>query len=81
VLTSFSRMYAPHTAREDTIVFPAFKKVAAPKGYDELGEQFEDIEKREFGGDGFDMAIVKVGEIEQRLGTSNLGSFTAPAAA
>ena len=25
-LTAFSRMYEPHAAREDTIVFPAFKK-------------------------------------------------------
>lgn len=76
-LTAFSRMYEPHAAREDTIVFPAFKKAAGPKGYDELGEQFEDIERREFGGDGFDMAIGKVADIERRLGTADLDSFTA----
>jgi hemerythrin-like domain-containing protein len=79
-LTSFSRMYEPHTAREDTIIFPAFKKVAGPKGYDELGDQFEDIERREFGGDGFDMAVDKVAGLEQRLGTADLASFTAPPA-
>src|SRR4051812_12547253 len=46
-LTAFSRMYEPHAAREDTIVFPAFKKAVGPKGYDELGDQFEAIERRE----------------------------------
>jgi hemerythrin-like domain-containing protein len=77
-LTAFSRMYEPHTAREDTIVFPAFKKAVGPKGYDELGDQFEDIERKEFGGDGFDMAVDKVAELERRLGTADLAAFTAP---
>lgn len=77
-LTAFSRMYEPHTAREDTIVFPAFKKAVGPKGYDELGDQFEDIERNEFGGDGFDLAVEKVAELERRLGTADLGLFTAP---
>lgn len=77
-LTAFSRMYEPHTAREDTIVFPAFKKAVGPKGYDELGDQFEDIERKEFGGDGFDLAVDKVTDLERRLGTADLASFTAP---
>ncbi|HVU31632.1 MAG TPA: hemerythrin domain-containing protein [Sphingomicrobium sp.] len=76
-LVAFARMYEAHTAREDTILFPAFKKAVGPKGYDELGEQFEDIERREFGGDGFDMAVDKVAAIERALGTSDLSSFTA----
>jgi hemerythrin-like domain-containing protein len=78
VLTAFARMYEAHAAREDTIIFPAFKKAVGPKGYDELGDQFEDIERREFGGDGFDMAVDKVAVIERALGTSDLGAFTAP---
>lgn len=78
-LTAMSRMYEPHTAREDTIVFPAFKKALGPKAYDELGDKFEDIERMEFGGDGFDMAVTKVAQIERALGTFDLRSFTAPA--
>lgn len=77
-LTAFSRMYEPHAAREDTIIFPAFKTAVGPKGYDELGDQFEDIERKEFGGDGFDFAVAKVTELERRLGTSDLAAFTAP---
>lgn len=78
-LTAFARMYEPHAAREDTVVFPAFKKAVGPKGYDELGNRFEDIERRTFGGDGFDIAIDKVAEIERRLGLADLAAFTAPA--
>jgi hemerythrin-like domain-containing protein len=78
-LTAFARMYEPHAAREDTIIFPAFKKAVGPKAYEELGEQFEDIERREFGGDGFDMAVDQVADVERALGVSNLADFTAPA--
>jgi hemerythrin-like domain-containing protein len=78
-LTAFSRMYEPHTAREDTVIFPAFKKAVGPRSYDELGDQFEDIERKEFGGDGFDIAANKIADIERRLGTSDLAAFTAPA--
>ena len=77
-LTAFARMYEAHAAREDTIIFPAFKASIGPKAYDELGDRFEDIEKREFGGDGFDMALAKVERIEQALGVADLAAFTAP---
>jgi hemerythrin-like domain-containing protein len=80
-LTGFSRMYEPHAAREDTIVFPAFKEAVGPEHYDAFGEQFEDIEKREFGGDGFDMAVEKIAAVERSLGVENLAEFTAPAVA
>lgn len=77
-LTAFARMYEAHAAREDTIIFPAFKASIGPKAYDELGDRFEDIEKREFGGDGFDIALAKVERIEQALGVADLATFTAP---
>lgn len=77
-LSAFARMYEPHAAREDTIVFPAFKNAVGLKGYEELGDQFEAIERKEFGGDGFDMAADRIAAIERRLGTADLASFTAP---
>lgn len=77
-MTAFARMYEAHTAREDTVIFPAFKQSIGQKAYDELGEQFEQIERREFGGDGFDMALDKVADIERALGTADLAAFTAP---
>jgi hemerythrin-like domain-containing protein len=78
-LESFARMYEPHTAFEDTIVFQAWRKSLSPKQLDEAGDQFEDIEKATFKGDGFDMAVGEVAAIENGLGLADLGRYTAPA--
>jgi hemerythrin-like domain-containing protein len=78
-MLAFTRMYEAHTAREDTIVFPSFKSAVGEKRYAELGDRFEDIERKEFGGDGFDMALDRIATIERTLGVSNLAAFTAAA--
>ena len=78
-LNAFELMYENHTAREDTIIFPAWKKAIGEHAVKEMGDKFEDIEKQQFGGDGFDMAVKQIGEIEQTLGLTNLAQFTAPA--
>jgi hemerythrin-like domain-containing protein len=77
-LDSFVRMYAAHTAYEDTIVFQAWRKSLSAKQLDEAGEQFEAIERQQFKGDGFDMAAVQIASIEQRLGLHDLARYTAP---
>jgi hemerythrin-like domain-containing protein len=77
-LDQFELMYANHAAREDTIVFPAWKAALGEKGVEEMGEKFEEIEKQQFGGDGFDQAVKQIGQIEGSLGFSDLAQFTAP---
>src|SRR6476646_904900 len=44
-LAAFNRMYRPHEAREDTVLFPALHKVVSKHEYDAMGEQFESIER------------------------------------
>jgi hemerythrin-like domain-containing protein len=73
------RMYQHHAAREDTIVFPAWKENFTQKQIDEFSDQFEDIEQKMFGKDGFEDAEHKIGEIEQTLGLADIAQFTAPA--
>lgn len=73
VLDDFTRMYEEHAAFEDTIVFPAWKKALGKHELDEMGERFEDIEKKTFGKDGFDDAVVRVGQIEKDLGLEPVG--------
>lgn len=77
-LEKFELMYANHAAREDTIVFPAWKLALGEKALDEMGEKFEEIEKQQFGGDGFDQAIKQIRQIEGALGFADLEQFTAP---
>jgi hemerythrin-like domain-containing protein len=71
-------MYANHAAREDTIVFPAWKNTLSDKQLQEMGEKFEDIEHRQFGKDGFTSAAAQIATIEQALGYADLAKFTAP---
>jgi hemerythrin-like domain-containing protein len=78
VLESFNRMYRAHAAWEDTVVFPAWKHTMSKSQLNEISEQFEDIERKTFHGDGFDWALEQVSQIEQRLGLHDLNKFTAP---
>ena len=77
-LEAFVLMYRNHAAREDTIVFPAWKTHFSDKQLDELSDQFEDIEHKMFGKDGFDDAVGKISAVEAALGFADLSQFTAP---
>jgi hemerythrin-like domain-containing protein len=77
-LERFVLMYQNHTAREDTIVFPAWKTALSQKQIDELGDQFEDIEHKTFGKDGYEDAVKRIGGIEQAYGLTDISQFTAP---
>ena len=78
-LEAFVRMYEHHAAIEDTVIFPAWKSAIGQTELDDLGEKFEEIEHEQFGGDGYDIALKRMEEIESSLGLSNLEMFTAPA--
>jgi len=54
---AFIRMYRPHEAREDTVLFPALHRIVPAKRLKELGEQFEKEEDRLFGEEGFKKAV------------------------
>ena len=71
-------MYEHHAAREDTIVFPAWKSNYTEKQLDAFSEEFEDIEKKTFGKDGFDDAAEKISAIEQSFGIADISRFTPP---
>jgi hemerythrin-like domain-containing protein len=76
LLTNFNVMYRPHEAREDTVLFPAFRKIVSEHEYDSLGEEFERNEKKRFGEDGFETMINRVADIEKQLGIYELAQFT-----
>ena len=75
---TFIRMYQNHAAREDTIVFPAWKENYTIRQLNEVADQFEEIEKKMFGHDGFDDAVKTIGDIESALGFADLAQFTPP---
>jgi len=78
VIEGFVLMYQNHAAREDTIVFPAWKENFTSKQLDEIADQFEDIEHKMFGKDGFEDAERTIGGIELTFGLADIAQFTAP---
>jgi hemerythrin-like domain-containing protein len=75
-LKQFVRMYAPHEAREDTVLFPALHTIISRHEYDALGEEFEKKEHQMFGKEGFEGMVPKVAQIEQEFGIYDLNQFT-----
>jgi hemerythrin-like domain-containing protein len=75
-LESFTRMYAPHEAREDTVLFPALRRLVSAHEYDALGESFEEEEHRKFGQEGFEGMVERVAGLEKTLGIYDLKQFT-----
>jgi hemerythrin-like domain-containing protein len=74
---AFIRMYRPHEAREDTVLFPALHKIVPAKRLKDLGEQFEKEEDRLFGEEGFEKTVDQVAVIEKQLAIYDLAQFTA----
>jgi hemerythrin-like domain-containing protein len=77
-LEAFVLMYRNHAAREDTIIFPAWKQTMTGKQLDEMNDKFEDIEHEQFGEDGFEDAVKQISTIENSLGLADISQFTAP---
>jgi hemerythrin-like domain-containing protein len=70
------RMYAPHAAREDTVLFPALRVIVTRQEFEALGEKFEEIEHKTFGGYGFEIYLDQVTAFEKYLGIYDLAQFT-----
>ena len=72
----FVRMFRAHEAWEDTELFPAFRGLVSPTRLAELSEQFEDIEHRTFGKEGFEDTVKKVVQLEHHVGIQSLEAYT-----
>jgi hemerythrin-like domain-containing protein len=77
-LRQFIRMYRPHAAREDTVLFPAFHGMLEEHEYDALGDAFEKKENDLFGENGFEHMVARVESIEKKLGIYDLARYTPP---
>jgi hemerythrin-like domain-containing protein len=75
-LERFTRMYRPHAAREDTVLYPAFRSVISPKEFESLSDTFEDKEHKLFGEKGFENMVAQAAALEQKLGLYELTQFT-----
>ncbi len=76
LMRQFVRMYEPHEAREDTVLFPALRSVVSKNEFDALGEDFEKKEHQLFGEEGFEKMVERVATIEKSMGIYDLAQFT-----
>ena len=76
-MRQFIRMYEPHAAREDTVLFPAFAQLLSEKELRSLMEIFEQKEKALPLGD-FEKMVSDVAAIEKAFGIDDLARFTPP---
>jgi hemerythrin-like domain-containing protein len=75
-ILGFNRMYRPHKAREDTVLFPALRTVVTPEEFDRMGDTFEQREKQLFGENGFERIVAEIDGYEKTLGINDLAKFT-----
>jgi hemerythrin-like domain-containing protein len=71
----FKRMYEPHAAREDTVLFPAFAQLLSEKELHKLMDTFEQKERVLPLGD-FEKMVTEVMDIEKAFGLGDLAKFT-----
>jgi hemerythrin-like domain-containing protein len=75
-LRLFNRMYRPHKAREDTVLFPALHSIVSAQEYDALGDEFEKREQELFGAGGFEKMVARTADLEKVIGIYELSRFT-----
>jgi hemerythrin-like domain-containing protein len=73
---NFIRMYRPHEAREDTVLFPALRTLLSPQAVAALGDRMEEAEHTVLGDEGFEKSVAQVAAIEKQLGIYDLAQFT-----
>ena len=78
-LDRFVRMYEPHEAWEDTVVYPALRAVTNQRTLDLLAERFADEADRQIGDNALTQILDRVTGVEQQLGTADLNAVTPPA--
>ncbi len=76
LMRGFARMYRPHYAREDTVVFPAFRQATPPGEFARLSDLVEERERETFGPEGFEKIVARLAQIEAAMEIADLAQFT-----
>jgi hemerythrin-like domain-containing protein len=77
-MATFVRVYEPHEAREDTVIYPAFRSKCSPTEIVQLSKHFADLERQQFGSNGAAEMLARVVSIEKLLGIYDLAQYTPP---
>ncbi|MGW5820330.1 hemerythrin domain-containing protein [Streptomyces noursei] len=75
-MAAFVRMYEPHEAREDTVVFPAWRDLVSDREFDVVREKMDAVQERVLGERGFAGALSEISAVERSLGIFRLAQYT-----
>ncbi|HVT21357.1 MAG TPA: hemerythrin domain-containing protein [Mycobacteriales bacterium] len=75
-LSAFVRMYEPHEAREDTVVFPAYRDIMGDSALSRAAEQFAAAQRQQFGPAAIPRILDLVSALETAMGIDDLSDFT-----
>ncbi len=73
---AYIHMLRPHTAHEETILYPQLRMIASADEINQLQQTFMENEKKQLGAGGFNGMVTKVAELERSLNIHNLAMFT-----
>lgn len=73
---TFIRLYRPHAAREDTVLFPALRKILDAEQVKALAKRMEKAGEKSGPPGGFEKALKDVEAIETQLGIHDLATFS-----
>lgn len=73
---AYIHMLRPHTAHEETILYPQLRTIASADEINQLQQTFMETEKKRLGADGFNGLVAKVADLERTLNIHNLAMFT-----
>jgi hemerythrin-like domain-containing protein len=77
-LNQFVRMYEPHEAWEDTVIYPALRAATPQRTLDQLAERFADLENTHSRDHALTQILDRVAGVEQQLAIADLATFTPP---
>lgn len=75
-LDQFVRMYEPHEAWEDTVIYPALRAATPQHTLDELADRFATYQTDQYSDDALTTILHRVTGIEHQLGIADLNTFT-----
>ena len=78
-LNLFIRMYGPHEAREDTVLYPAYRSIISPKEFNAMGAYLEFKQQEHMDNAGLEGLTDRIADIEKNLDIYDLSQFTARA--
>lgn len=76
LLSQFVTMYRVHISREDTEIFPQFRKMVSKEEYERLSELFDDLEEELFGKHAYKKFLQQIEAIEKRLDIFDIAQVT-----